>query len=314
MFVFSLQNIAIRFIYENYAVLEIVIIRSLIALPCTLLFFRYEGNRKLPHTTRPFLHIGRGLLLFIAYTTYFMGLVAIPLADAAAIRYSSPLFLTFFSVSILGEMVGPRRWLGLVVGFAGVLLIVRPGSVYFNIGTVFVLMTTITSALSAIITRRLKTTDSSASMAYYSTLVYLVSALILGPLMAFIGTSTQTHPSLVFLLRAWAIPTIADFGVIAALGVIWATGTYFIAQAYSLAQASIAAPFEYTALPINVLWGFLLWQEIPTRTTWLGAILTIASGLYILYRDILYKSVGDENYIWRIKRDRFIKRYPRSGC
>lgn len=291
MFVFSLQNIAIRFIYENYAVLEIVIIRSLIALPCTLLFLRFEGNKKLPYTTRPFLQIWRGLLLFIAYTTYFMGLVAIPLADAAAIRYSSPLFLTFFSVVILGELVGLRRWLGLAVGFAGVLLIVRPGSVYFNIGTIFVLITTISTALSAIVTRRLKTTDSSASMAYYSTLVYLVAALILGPLMAFIGgVSAQTHPSLVFLLRAWAMPTLADFGVITALGFIWATGSYFIAQAYSLAQASIAAPFEYTALPINVLWGFLLWHEIPTYTTWLGAILTIASGMYILYRDILSKS------------------------
>jgi len=291
MFVSSLQNIAIRFIYENYAVLEIVIIRSLIALPCTLLFLRFEGNKTLPHTTRPLLQIWRGLLLFIAYTTYFMGLVAIPLADASAIRYSSPLFLTFFSVVILGEMVGLRRWLGLAVGFVGVLLVVRPGSAYFNIGAIFVLVTTISYALSAIITRRLKTTDSSASMAYYSTLVYLVAALILGPLMAFIGgVSTQTQPSLVFLLRAWAMPTLADFGVITALGLIWATGTYLVAQAYSLAQASIAAPFEYTALPINVLWGFLLWHEIPTITTWLGAILTIASGMYILYRDILSKS------------------------
>jgi len=271
--------------------LEIVIIRSLIALPCTLLFLRFEGNKTLPHTTRPLLQIWRGLLLFIAYTTYFMGLVAIPLADASAIRYSSPLFLTFFSVVILGEMVGLRRWLGLAVGFVGVLLVVRPGSAYFNIGAIFVLVTTISYALSAIITRRLKTTDSSASMAYYSTLVYLVAALILGPLMAFIGgVSTQTQPSLVFLLRAWAMPTLADFGVITALGLIWATGTYLVAQAYSLAQASIAAPFEYTALPINVLWGFLLWHEIPTITTWLGAILTIASGMYILYRDILSKS------------------------
>ncbi len=292
MFVISLQNIAIRFIYENYAVLEIVIIRSLIALPCTLLFFRYEGHKGLPHTSRPLLHVWRGLLLFIAYTTYFMGLVAIPLADASAIRYSSPLFVTLFSVVILGEVVGLRRWLGLVVGFAGVLLIVRPGSAYFNIGTIFVLITTITYALSAIITRWLKTTDSSASMAYYSTLVYLVSALILGPLVAYIGASGQTHPSLVFLLRAWAMPTVAAFGVMAALGLIWSTGMYFVAQAYSLAQASVAAPFEYTALPINVLWGFLLWQEIPTLATWLGAILTIASGLYILYRDILHKSAA----------------------
>jgi drug/metabolite transporter (DMT)-like permease len=292
MAVLSLQNIAVRSIYEDYAVLQIVVVRSLVAIPCTLLFFWFEGQRGLPHTTRFTLHFWRGFLLFVAYTTYFMGLVAIPLADASAIRYAAPLFLTFFSVVILGETVGPRRWLGVIIGFAGVLLIVRPGASTFNIGALFVLITALTYALSAIITRRLKTTDSSATMSYYSTLVYLISALILSPILAYIGSTGQTHPSLIFLLRPWGMPTLLDWSIILALGLIWATGMYFVAQAYSLALASVAAPFEYTALPINILWGFLLWHEIPVLTTWLGAILTITSSLYILYRDISHKSAA----------------------
>jgi drug/metabolite transporter (DMT)-like permease len=85
------------------------------------------------------------------------------------------------------------------------------------------------------------------------------------------------------------MPTLLDWSIILALGLIWATGMYFVAQAYSLALASVAAPFEYTALPINILWGFLLWHEIPVLTTWLGAILTIGSSLYILYRDVSHK-------------------------
>ncbi len=288
MFVLSLQNIAVRAIDERYAVLEIVVVRSLIAIPCTLLFFRYEGHRGLPRTSKGSLHLIRGLLLFVAYTTYFMGLAAIPLADASAIRFSSVLFLTLFSVLMLGEMVGIHRWLAVMAGFAGVLLIVKPGATTFNLGSLFVLVTAITYALSSILTRRLRFTDSSATMAYYSTLVYLALALILGPLLAGTGSPAgPSHPALAFLLRGWTIPTLGDLAIMAALGLIWPTGMYCVARAYTLTPASVAAPFEYTALPINVLWGFLLWQEIPTLTTWLGALLTIACGLYIFYRDNL---------------------------
>jgi len=289
MFIFSLQNIAIKSIADSYAVLEIVIIRSIIAIPCTLLFYRYEGGKGLPKTAQLPLECLRGFLLFVSYNAYFMGLAALPLADAAAIRFSSPLFLTFFSVIMLGELVGPRRWIALLIGFTGVLFIVQPGSANFNIGTLFILAATILYTLSAIITRRLKTTDSSATISYYGTLVYLVAAIILGPLVMSIGEIPNAHPSLAFLLRTWAMPTPIDLSIMIALGFIWATGMYCVARAYSLALASVAAPFEYTTLPINVMWGYLLWQEIPTWNTWLGAFLTIATGIYILYREQVKK-------------------------
>ena len=78
-------------------------------------------------------------------------------------------------------------------------------------------------------------------------------------------------------------------GIIIALGVIWSVGVYFVARAYSLALASVAAPFEYTTMPINVMWGYLIWQEIPTWNTWIGALLTVATGIYILYREQIHK-------------------------
>ena len=218
MFVLSLQNIAVRAIDERYAVLEIVVVRSLVAMPCTLLLLRYEGNRGLPRTTKRRLHVMRGLLLFVAYTTYFMGLAAIPLADATEVRFSSVLFLTLFSVLMLGEMVGVRRWLAVTAGFDGVLLIVKPGAITVNIGSLFVLITAITISLSSILTRRLRFTDSSAAMAYYSTLVYLGAALILGPVLSTAGADSNAHPSIAFLLRSWAVPTLADLTIMVALG------------------------------------------------------------------------------------------------
>lgn len=285
MFIFSLQDIAIKWIGGDYPVLEIVIFRNLVALPCTLVLFRLEGRRGMPTTQRHKLEYLRGFLLFLSFTAYMMGLAALPLADVAAIRNSAPLFITFLSVVMLGETVGPHRWLALLVGFMGVLLIIRPGATTFNLGSIFVLLATLFYAFNIIITRRLRTTDSSATMAYYSTLIYLIAAFVLAPLTIFVGEVPNAHPSVAFLFRPWAIPTLLDLVIMSGLGLIWASGMYLIARAYSVAQASVAAPFEYVALLFSVIWGLLLWQEIPTWATWAGAILTVMSGLYILYRE-----------------------------
>ena len=145
--IISLQNIAVKWIGGDYPVLEIVIFRTLVSLPCTVLFFRLEGKRGLPTTPRPKLEYVRGFLLFLSYTTYFMGLAALPLADVESIRFSAPLMITFLSVVMLGEKVGPRRWLALLVGFVGVLLIVKPGAATFNLGSVFILLSMLFYAL-----------------------------------------------------------------------------------------------------------------------------------------------------------------------
>lgn len=283
--IFSLQDIAVKWMGGSYPILEIVIFRGLIAMPITLLFFRLEGQRGLPTTQQPQLEYVRGLFLFLSYTTYFMGLAALPLAEIAAIRFSAPLMITALSVLLLGETVRPSRWVALGVGFIGVLIIVKPGSANFNIGSVFILLSTLFYALSAMLTRRLQTTDSSATMAYYSSLFYLMAAFILAPLAIAVGPTPSAPPSIAFLFHAWAVPTLLDLIVMSGLGLVWAGGMYFMARAYSLALASVVAPFEYVTLPINTLWGFVLWHQFPTMATWVGAGLTVFSGLYILYQD-----------------------------
>ena len=285
MLIFSLQDIAVKWIGGDYSVLEIVTFRSLIALPLTLLFFRYEGGQGLPTTQRHKLEYVRGLFYFLSYTTHFMGLAALPLAEIAAIKFSGPLMITLLSVMILGEKVGPRRWLALLVGFMGVLLIVRPGLAGFNMGSIFILISVLFYALATMLTRKLQTTDSSATMSYYSSLVYLMATFILAPLIIFVGDIPNAHPSIAFLFHAWTMPSLLDWVIMSGLGLVWAGGMYCLARAYSLALASIMAPFEYMALPINIMWGFVIWQELPTLTTLAGAFLTLFSGMYILYRE-----------------------------
>lgn len=283
--IFSLQDIAVKWLGGSYPILEIVIFRGLIAMPLTLLFFRLEGQKGLPTTKEHKLEYVRGLFLFLSYTTYFMGLAALPLAEIAAIRFSAPLMITFLSVVLLGEKVRPSRWIALSVGFIGVLIIVRPGSANFNIGSIFILLSALFYALSAMLTRRLQATDSSATMAYYSSLFYLVAAFILAPLAIVVGPTPNAPASIAFLFHAWSMPTLLDLVVMAGLGLVWAGGMYFMARAYSLAFASVVAPFEYMTLPINTMWGFLIWHQFPTLATWVGAGLTLFSGLYTLYQD-----------------------------
>jgi drug/metabolite transporter (DMT)-like permease len=284
LLIFSLQDIAIKWIGGDYPVSEIVLFRSIVALPAALLFVRAEGQRGLPTTRRRTLEYARGLCLFLSFTTYMLGLAALPLADVAAIRYSGPLMITALSVLFLGERVEPRRWLALLVGFVGVLLIARVGSASFNLGSVFVLVSVLFYALSVLVTRQLRTTDSSATMAYYSSLVYVGATAIMAPLTLAVG-EVQAHPSVAFLFRAWSMPTLFDWAIMSGLGLVWASGMYLMARAYSLAQASVVAPFEYATLPINAAWGMLLWREVPPATTWIGALLTVVSGIYIVYRE-----------------------------
>lgn len=285
MLIISLQGIAVKGLGGSYPVLEMVVLRNLVALPFTLLFFRLEGKRGLPSTSQFKVEFTRGIFLFLSYTTFMMGLAALPLAEVEAIRFSGPMMITILSVFMLGEKVEPIRWLALIVGFLGVLLVVRPGSATFNIGSVFILIGVLFYALTVVSTRRLQTTDSSATMAYYSSLVYLAAALVLVPVTLVIGEIPGAHPSIAFLFRHWSMPTLLDGIIMCGLGLVWAAWTYFMARAYSLAQASVAAPFEYVSLPINVMWGFAIWQEIPALLTWAGAALTLLSGLFILYLD-----------------------------
>jgi drug/metabolite transporter (DMT)-like permease len=282
--IFSLQDIAVKWMGGSYPVLEIVIFRTVIAMPATLFFFRMEGGKGLPTTKQYKLEFVRGLFYFLAYTTYFMGLAALPLAEIAAIKFSTPLMITLLSVILLREKVHFKRWLALIVGFIGVLIIIRPGSASFSLGSIFILLNVLFYVFAVLVTRRLQTTDSSATMSYYGSLVYMLIAIVLAPLVIAVGPMPNASPSLVFLFRAWSMPTQLDLLIMAGLGLVWAGGMFFTARAYSLALASVVAPFEYISLPISTMWGFLIWHQFPPLATWIGAFITLVSSLYTLYQ------------------------------
>ncbi|MDC7241035.1 MAG: DMT family transporter, partial [Spirochaetales bacterium] len=229
------------------------------------------------------------LFLFISYTTFMMGVVDLPLSQVEAIRFSGPVMIMILSIFFLREKVALYRWIMLAAGLAGVTLIIRPGAADFNSASLLILLSVFFYALTVLVTRKLKETDSSGTMAFYSSAVYLVCALILTPVTMALGEQPDSPGSIAFLFTSWTMPTPVDGLIMCSLGLVWAGWTYSMTKAYSLAQASVLAGYEYLSLPINAFWGFLIWKEIPAITTWAGSLLIILGGLSVVYMNKKYQ-------------------------
>jgi drug/metabolite transporter (DMT)-like permease len=202
-----------------------------------------------------------------------LGLAAMPLADAVAIFFISPLVITVFSVVFLNEVVGTRRWAAIAVGFVGVLIMMRPGTAAFQLASLLPLAAAFCYAGIHIITRRIGGTESAATM-----------CLAMGVAFGDGRFGDQTDPSLSFLLRAWSWPLPADYPVFIVIGVGIAVGGYLISQAYRVTEASYVAPFEYLALPMSVVLGMIVFNEFPGGWDYLGMALILGAGLFTIWR------------------------------
>jgi S-adenosylmethionine uptake transporter len=283
--VFSIQDVIIKSLSGDYPVLEIVFVRSLVSLPLLFAFAGLRGGRRL-RTSRPFEQAVRGVLMFLSYTTYYLALAALPLAEAVSLFYSAPLFMTALSGLLLGEHAGIRRWSAVAVGFLGVLVIMNPQG-ELSLAAALAVASALTYALSALLARRIGETDSAESMAVFSSLVYAVLAGSAGLALGDGYFGQAGGQELDFLLRAWTWPEPVDFALFCVCGVVAAIGFTCLAQAYRVAPATAVAPFEYASLPWAVLWGWAIWSEIPSPTLLVGIVLVVGSGLYVFRREAI---------------------------
>jgi len=157
----------------------------------------------------------------------------------------------------LGEKVETRSWISVLVGFLGVLIMLRPGSKMINPAALLALLTALLYAIASIITRRLGKTENGVSLAFNMTVMYIIFSTILAISLNNIAVTQKSHPSLAFLFREWRLPSQGDLFLFIIIGLIAAAAFYFISQAYRLAQPSAIAPFEYIAVPMSVIWGYL---------------------------------------------------------
>ena len=283
--VFSAQDIIVKAINGGYAVGEILFVRSLVSLPILLAVIAAREGFGALRASQLRLNILRGSILFIAYTTYYIALAALSLADTVALGMSSPLFITALSAPILGEVVGIRRAIAVVVGFAGVLLMTRPGTGGFEPAALLALTCALAYGLAQLMARRLGQRDSATVMTFYAALFNVAAAGLCGVLLGDGHLAGTGYKSLDFLLRAWAWPTPLDMGLMIATGVVATIGSALLTEAYRVAEPSVVAPFEFTGVIWAILWGILFFAEVPDRLSIAGILLIVGSGLYILYRE-----------------------------
>ena len=292
VFCFSTNDVAIKFISNDYALHLVVLIRSLVGLVVLfILIVPLSGGVKVLYTKRLGLHFLRGLCVVFANITFFLGLAALPLAEGVAIFFISPLLITIFSVIFLKEIVGPRRWAAVTIGLIGVLVILKPGSASFQTASLLPLSAAFGYATLHMLTRYIGKTESAASLSFYIQVTFLVVCLMSGLIIGDGKFSGWSDPSLEFLFRAWSWPSDDHYLILILIGTTSALGGFFISQAYRMSEAAIVAPFEYIALPIAVFWGVLVFGEWPDKTTFAGIALILGSGLYIIWRETVLKDV-----------------------
>ncbi|MEH7829119.1 DMT family transporter [Gemmobacter denitrificans] len=281
--VFSVQDLILKLISGDYPLHQAMLLRSVTAFPMLLLIVRWmDGSLTgLVSPTWP-LMLMRGLLNFSAYTAYYLALAALPMATTVALYFTAPLLIVVMSVVFLRETVSPVRWLAVLAGFGGVLLMVRPGGTLFDWAAVLPVFCGAAYAGSMILARVMGTRDSAAAMAFWGNVAFLACAAVLALIWGRGTAAEGVHPSLAFLIRPWVWPAFADFALMSLCGVIAAVGLTLLTHAYRIAQSSVVAPFEFTFAFWGILWGWLFWGDLPDALGWLGIAVIIGAGIYVL--------------------------------
>jgi len=291
MVAISINDMLIKQLSGGYPLHQIVFTRSAIGLFFSLILVQVEGGWSILRTRQPGLHVLRGLMVVVSNMTFFLALAVIPLADATALFFAAPLFITVLSIPILGEKVGPLRMGAVVVGFVGVIIMQRPWAGGESLQSdrivlLLPLLAGLTYAIMQLMTRKLgATTKASALAVYIQGMFILVSLGFL--LVAGDGRFAEgsDNASVQFLLRAWVLPAAGDRGLFIGLGVNATIIGYCLSQAYRMSDAATVAPFEYVGLPLAVFWGWLIWADLPDWEVWIGMALIMGAGLFVFLRE-----------------------------
>lgn len=288
---FSLNDMLIKFLSGDYALHQIVLIRSIIGLTILLaVFIPFSGSFAVLKTQRVGVHLMRGGCVVFANLTFFLGLSVLPLAEATAIFFISPFLISLFSILFLKEKVGLHRWSALAMGLIGIVIILRPGTEAFKLVALLPIAAAFGYAMLHILTRHIGKTESALTMSFYIQVTFVLICAGFG-LVAGDGHYAQSEsPALDFLFREWGAVAGNDMPIFLVIGCASAFGGFFISQAYRMAEAAYIAPFEYIAMPLSIIWGLVIFGEKPSLTVLIGIALIIASGLYVIWREAVKAS------------------------
>ena len=267
---FSLTSGLIKAVSPPIGVFQVMFFRSAFALLPLGLYVWATGGPRLLRTRRPLAHVVRSFAGLASSFCYVYGYGHMPLAAVVAISFAMPLFVAALSVPLLGEQVGRRRWSAILVGFLGVLVMVRPGGGDFTDVSLIVLLGAALYGVAGIAIRRMSATESSAAIVFYFSLTLMLA-------------SGATLP------WTWTTPAAGELALLVLIGILGGASQICMTRAFVAAPLAVVAPFEYASLLWSTAIGWLIWSEIPDWAVGLGATLVAGSGLYILHRETLLR-------------------------
>ncbi len=255
-------------ILRTYSLQQFILIRSLIAVLLLLIIApRFGGFRSLASTHKAW-HVLRTVLAIGTMFGFFYGLKMMPLVDALTLGYTAPLMVTALSTVFLGEHVGWRRWTAVVAGFVGVLVMLRPGSGPITFPAIAVLIAAFCYACQIITARKLGGTESTLALTFY---------VLVGPLLVSAGLLDDA---------SWITPDASGWVLFVSAGACSVLVWIGLVNGYSGAPPALLAPLEYTALVGGAIAGYVIWDEVPDSQVVAGALIIVASGLFVVYRDL----------------------------
>jgi len=264
---FPFLNAGVKLLSADYPTAQIVWLRYLGHLAFMLILFLPRHGPALFRTSQPKAQWTRSVLLLSSTVLYFTALTFVPLTTAATISFTNPFIVTALSVPLLAEQVGPRRWAAVIIGFAGALIIIRPGFEGFHPAALLVVGSAACYALYQVLTRRIAGHDDPATTITYTAVIGALLSTLVGPFV-------------------WQTPVgLRDWLLFAGLGFFGGLGHYLVVKSFQWGQASVLAPFGYGQLIGATVLGYLLFGDFPDRWTWVGAAIVVACGIYIAYRE-----------------------------
>ena len=260
-----------KYLSSDLPVLQITWARYFFTVFFTLPIIFFLFKKHFVWTANPKLQFLRGLILLIANICFFYSISIISLAKALTLAFIAPLIVTAFSPFFLGEKVGYRRWLAVIIGFVGTLVVIRPGFVEINLASIAALITGIMYGFYLIITRKLSSSDNPLLTLL---LTGVVGAIIISLIMPIV----------------WVQPSLTQWSLMAAVGIFACIGHFFLILSLKYADASKLAPFSYFEIITNILIGYYFFGDFPDKWTFLGLFIIVSAGFYIFRREVINKN------------------------
>ena len=266
---FSAMDLIVKW-SENYPVGEVLFFRGFCGIIPLIFLIPKKRYFDFYKTNRPFLHFKRCFAGLIAIVAIFIALRNLPLATVVSITFAAPIFTTILSIFLLSEKVGLYRWLAVIVGFIGILIISEPGFNSLNFYYIYPIIFCLGLSYVAIAIKQLSSSEPVWLISFYFSLSIMILSFF---------TVTQ----------GWILPSIKDFILLSLLGILGGLANLWLTQSYKFADVSLVTPLKYLALVFAIIFGYVIWGEIPTLKTLAGSSLVIISSLIIFRRVIFYK-------------------------